>query len=245
VRVRNASSINVGDFTAEEITNGTMSAALIGDNGFIRDLFNQGSAGSWTLSQVGASSPRIAISGSPIIFNAMTYVDCTPNSSSLVSPQFSSANTRFDNNITVYIVYRSQSAVEQGGIISEERVSNNQDRCSIVSDTRGVNFNHTIYRPDSTATNLQYAAQQSTDTLRVVAYRRTGNTVEAFDENGLVASATNSQTFSGTTLWRFARQDFGSQPFNGHIGVVIVREQSDSNSTLNDIFDFLKTEYGI
>jgi hypothetical protein len=78
-----------------------------------------------------------------------------------------------------------------------------------------------------------------------VAYRKTGTTIEAFDENGLFASTTVSQTFSANTFFELGRQQAGPLWFTGFVGCVIVRAQSDSNSTLNDIIDFLKLEYGI
>jgi hypothetical protein len=235
----------IQDLTPEEINQSDLTAILPGTNEIrCGRLYNQGSAGRELTSPTVSERLFMAdTSRVPFVFNGMNYVDFR-GAERLTTTTVSDANALLDKNSTVYLVYRSQSAATVEGVFYEQ-TSNSGNRIGIYSDMRATAFRHTIYSPAATVTLLDYPAQQPTNTLRVVAYRKTGTTVEAFDENGLVASTTVSQTFSANTFFELGRQAAGPLWFTGFVGCVIVRAQSDSNSTLNDIFDFLKTEYGI
>jgi hypothetical protein len=232
------------DVTPEDINQGTLTSLfpLATSNILLSTLFNQGSSGVFNLARIGTNRARVAdASKMPYTFNSMNYINFSPTAS-LVTANLSA--TILDKNSTVYLVYRSQSAAAIEGIFFEQ-TSTDANRIGLFSDTRATLFRHTVYSPAATATLLDYTAQQPTNTIRVVAYRKTGTTIEAFDENGLVGSTTVSQTFSANTFFELGRQQAGPLWFTGFVGCVIVRAQSDSNSTLNDIIDFLKLEYGI
>jgi hypothetical protein len=234
--------------TPEDIEQSTLTALYSGSEEVrIERLTNQGTAGRNLTASTSGVRPYLADSARlPFIFNGMNYVDFR-GAERLNTGNVTADNALLDKNCTVYLVYRSQGTAINQGVFYEQRSGSaaGPDRIGMFSDTRATDFRHTVYSPDATVTQLTYAAQQPTNTIRVVAYRKTGTTVEAFDENGLVASATNSETFSNNIFFELGRQQAGPLWFTGFVGCVIVRAQSDSNSTLNDIFDFLKTEYGI
>jgi hypothetical protein len=232
------------DVTPEDINQGTLTSLFPLATGEIvlNTLFNQGSSGVFSFQQIAPNRARVAnASKVPFVFNSMNYINFAVTAR-LVTSNLSA--TILDKNSTVYLVYRSQGTASNEGVFYEQ-TSTGANRVGLYSDTGATVFRHTIYSPAATVTQLTYAAQQPTNTLRVFAYRRTGNTVEAFDENGLLASAINSETFTANTFFELGRQQAGGLNFTGFVGAVIVRAQSDSNSTLNDIIDFLKTEYGI
>jgi hypothetical protein len=231
--------------TPEDIEQSTLTALYSGSEEVrIERLTNQGTAGRNLTAPTSGERPYLADSARvPFVFNGMNYVDFR-GAERLTTTNVSAGNALLDKNSTVYLVYRSQGTASIQGVFYEQ-TSNSQNRIGMFSDTRATLFRHTIYSPDATVTFLDYTAQQPTNTIRVVAYRKTGTTIEAFDENGLVASTTVSETFSAQNFFELGRQAAGPLWFTGFVGCVIVRAQSDSNSTLNDIFDFLKTEYGI
>jgi hypothetical protein len=233
------------DLTPEEINQSDLTAILPGTNEIrCGILYNQGTAGRNLTAPTSGERPYLADSARlPFIFNGMNYVDFR-GAQRLTTTTVTAANALLNKNSTVYLVYRSQGTAILEGVFYEQTVTDS-NRIGLYSDTRATDFRHTVYSPAATATLLSYPAQQPTNTIRVVAYRKTGTTIEAFDENGLVASTTVSQNFSANTFFELGRQQAGPVWFNSFVGAVIVREQSDSNSTLNDIFDFLKNEYGI
>jgi hypothetical protein len=228
-------------FTAEELSNGTLSSFLSGDSGRLQKLFNQGFKGLIDIERSSSASPAAFVYDSGLfIFNNMCYILSTQTAYRGLIP-----NTVMDNNSTVYVVYRSQSSLEAQRLFAEWDNTANNRRIRIDSDTRSTTFNHSIYQPQgSPLISTNYTSQQPTTTLRVVAYRKTGNLVEVFDESGFVASAIVNDVFTNQTGLNLMSGGAGTN-FSGYFGAVIVREQSDSNSTLNDIFDFLKLEYGI
>jgi hypothetical protein len=233
------------DLTPEDINQSSLSAIFAGSSDVRIDrLYNQGSVSRDFVQNTLGERPFIADSARlPYIFNGMNYIDFT-----------SATNTRMTTaadlsvlevNSTVYMVYRSQSAENLGGVFLEQRTALGNQRIGLFSDTRATVFRHTIYAPTGTSNEISYTVQQPTNTIRLVAYRRTGTLIEAFDETGLVGSATDANTFSSNPIFEIGRQQAGPQWFGGHLANLIVRTTSDSNSTMTDIIDFLKLEYGI
>jgi hypothetical protein len=232
------------DVTPEDINQGTLTSLFPLATGEIvlNTLFNQGSSGVFSLQQTATNRARVAdASKLPFAFNSMNYINFAVTAR-LVTSNLSA--TILDKDSTVYLVYRSQGTASNEGVFYEQ-TSTLSNRIGLFSDTGATVFRHTNYTPAATVTQLTYAAQQPTNTIRVVAYRRTGSTVEVFDENGLVASATNSETFTANTFFELGRQGAGGLNFTGFCGAVIVRTSADDNTTLNNIINFLKTEYGI
>jgi hypothetical protein len=231
--------------TPEDIEQSTLTALYSGSaEVLVQALTNQGTAGRNLTAPTSGVRPYLADSARvPFVFNGMNYVDFR-GAERLTTTTVTAANALLDKNSTVYLVYRSQVTLSSEGVFFEQ-TSNSLNRVGLFSATTASGFSHSVHRPATTVTVLSYGGQQPTNTLRVVAYRKTGTTVEAFDENGLVDSATVSETFSANAFFELGRQVAGPLWFTGFVGCVIVRAQSDSNSTLNDIFDFLKTEYGI
>jgi hypothetical protein len=232
---------------SEDITQSNLTA-LFPTSGSLRAriIYNQGNAGVRDFSSVlGTEGANVAdVNRLPIFFNSMLFLGFAANLRHITS---NLPATVLDKNSTVYLVYRSQNATTNENLFYEDTEASGNVSIGMLSDTRATTFIHTSYRPQGTTSpvTLNYASQQPTDTLRVVAYRKTGNTIEAFDENGLIASATSSLTFSLSTKFYLGSRFTSPVNFTGFVGAVIVRAQSDSNSTLNDIFDFLKNEYGI
>jgi hypothetical protein len=244
-RLRQNTTGTAIDVEAEDITQSNLTALFPSSGDLIlRVLYNQGSAGAVNLQSGGTTEgPNVAdIDRLPYFFNSIPFFGFQ-NAPQLQRSSNLSA-TILDKNSTVYLVYRSQATAAIEGIFFEQ-TSTDANRIGMFSDTRATLFRHTVYSPAATATLLDYPAQQPTNTIRVVAYRKTGTTVESFDENGLVDSATVSETFASATFFELGRQGAGPLNFTGFCGAVIVRTSADDNTTLNNIINFLKTEYGI
>jgi hypothetical protein len=230
---------------SEDITQSNLTA-LFPTSGSLRAriIYNQGNAGAFDMpSVVTTAGANVADDDRlPYTFNSIPFLGFQ-NAPQLQRSSNLSA-TILDKDSTVYLVYRSQGTASNEGVFYEQ-TSTLSNRIGLFSDTGATVFRHTNYTPAATVTQLTYAAQQPTNTIRVVAYRRTGSTVEVFDENGLVASATNSETFTANTFFELGRQGAGGLNFTGFCGAVIVRTSADDNTTLNNIINFLKLEYGI
>jgi hypothetical protein len=242
---QNATSLEI-DVEAEEINQSTLTA-LFPSSGQLRAriLYNQGSAGAFNMPSV-VSTEGANVSDEdrlPYTFNSIPFLGFQ-NAPQLQRSSNLSA-TILDKNSTVYLVYRSQYTLSSQGVFYEQQATSSQQRVGLFSATTASGFTHSVHRPATTVTVLSYGGQQPTNTLRVVAYRKTGTTVEAFDENGLVDSATVSETFASATFFELGRQAIGGLNFTGFCGAVIVRTSADDNTTLNNIINFLKTEYGI
>ena len=230
---------NVQDFTPEELQDGTFASFAGGAIVGAQRLYNQGTASVFFTAQ-DIRRPNI---GNPslYIYNDRMYLSAVENNSFM---QLNNASSILDKNSTVYITYRSQNGLSIGGLLTERQTSNR--RIAIFSDTRDFDFRHSNYRPSGINNPLSYASQQPQNELRVIAYRRNGNLVEAFDESGLVIdSLTSSDVFGGGTSLNLFLQIIGPLYFRGHIAEVIIRETADSNPTLQEIINHRRDYYGI
>jgi hypothetical protein len=231
------------DLTPEDINQSSLSAIFTGSN-FVRidRLYNQGSVSREFVQNTQGERPFLADSARlPYIDNGMNYIFFAGGVNTRMTT--ATASSLLDNDCTVYMVYRSQNSISiQGVFVEQETVSN---RITMFSDTQATGFVLANYRPDAVARQLNYTTQQPIETIRVVAYRKTGNLVEGFDENGFIDSQTTSATFSANTFFEIGRREAGPIWFGGRLGNLIIRTTSDSNTTMTDIMDFLKLEYGI
>jgi hypothetical protein len=243
VTVRDRELIGFTDYnlTAEEVTDGTMLSLLGSNNGFCRRLYSQGSK-SRDITQTGAMMPFMANLGNPYLFNGKPFVFFDTASNRIMTS--ASGASILDKNSTLYLVYRSQSGLSSNAVFVEEVETANTQRVTIFSDTRATGFVHANYTPQTANNFNNYASQQPEEEIRVVALRKTGNLIESFDENGLVDDVTSSDTFGVNTRFLLGRQTTGNY-FAGYFGTLVIREQSDDNTTLTNIINFLKTQYGI
>jgi hypothetical protein len=240
---RGVEGSTTADLTPEDINQSSLSAIFTGSNFLAIDrLYNQGSVARDFIQNTAGVRPIIADTAKlPYIDNGMNYINFTGGVNTRMTT--ATASSVLDNDCTVYMVYRSQSAISQEGVFVEQETALN--RITMFSDTRATVFLLANYRPDGVTRQINYTSQQPTETIRVVAYRKTGTLIEAFDENGLIGSQTTSATFSVITFFEIGRREANNLWFGGRLGNLIIRTTSDSNSTMTDIMDFLKLEYGI
>src|SRR5690606_29039958 len=99
-----------------------------------------------------------------------------------------------DKNSTVFIVFESQSSLENQLTFQE---SYNSTRfVNINSDTRNTTFLCGNYRADANAYQLFFDSQQPTTTKRVFILKRQGDVTDIYDEsNVLIDSITTSDYF--------------------------------------------------
>ena len=232
---------NFQDFTPEELEDGTFSAFASGGEVRVRKLYNQGTVNRTFEQTTAVDMPNL---GNPDLykFNDRMYMSGVERDSFI---QTDSKSPVLDEDSTVYLVFRSESQTEQAiqGVFEETR--GNQRRIAIYSDTRNFNFRHSNYAPAGAGNFISYTSQQPTGTIRLYALRRTGNLVEAFDENGLVGSITSSDSFGGNALFVLFRQTVGPRYFRGHVAELMIRKKSDTNTDLNTIINHRKDFYGI
>jgi hypothetical protein len=246
ITVERGSSGVTQSFTPEEIIDGTLTTFLGSNQGrvsqwqtrglILRD-FNQATTG---------NRPLIAdASGNLFLFNGRPYLDF--NGARDISTG-NSADRIFRDNCTVFWIYQSQNTLGSGGVF-EEQGGSTTFRVVLNSDTRNIGFTHTLYAPQAATGNvtLRFASQQPTNTLRMLAARKTGNFLEGFDENGLVDSSALTVEFPlTTTSFRLGLQTSGTQRFDGYLAEVIVfKDQALSNAELNAVFTHRRTHYGV
>lgn len=227
------------NFTPEELEDGTFATFANGGEVRVRSLYNQGTVNRPFLQANFASMPNL---GNPSLytFNDKMYMSGVERNSELITSEMSSV---LDKDSTLYIVFRSQSNVS-GQSPFEEGVSSN--RIGLFSDTRSSLFRHANYAPTGANNLLNFNSQQPTQTIRLLALRKTGNLIEAFDENGLVDSVTSSDGFAGNRPLRLFWQSVSPIfYFRGHLAVLMIREKSDTNTDLNTIINNSKAFYGI
>jgi hypothetical protein len=241
VRDRETAGFTDYNLTPEEVTDGTMLSLLGANNGFARALFSQGSVAR-TMNQTGAGMPFVANLGNPYLFNGKPFIFFDTASNRTMAS--ASGASILDKNSTLYLVYRSQSGLSVESVFTEDDPLTTGNRVTMFSDTRATLFRHSAYSPQVTVNTPSYSVQQPVEQIRVVALRRTGNLIEAFDETGLVDSITSSDTFGVDTRFLLGRQ-VATSFFTGYFGTLVIRETSDDNTTLTNIINFLKTEYGI
>ena len=228
------------NFTPEELEDGTFATFANGGEVRARTLYNQGTVNRPIEQTTFTDMPNL---GNPSLytFNDRLFVSAQERNCFMESAL---ATSILDKDSTVYITFRSQSAQNIGGVF-ESRQSSAQNRVVVYSDTRTSLFRYVNYAPSSTSNFINFSAQQSVDTVRIYALRRTGNLVEAFDCNGFVGSVTSSDSFSVQTLLVLFRQTQGNLYFRGCFAELMIREKSDSNTDLNAIIQNRKNYYSI
>lgn len=229
-------------FTSEELEDGTLDTFAGSNEARIKKIINQGTVAR-DMEQATFSAQPSAYDGTDLYkFGGKIYMSGVGRN---VKIETDKRDPILDEDSTVYVVFRSQGAVNVGGVFEE--VQNSGERVVIYSDTRSSLFRHSNYAPSSSSSLISFSSQQPQEEIRIYALRRTGNTVEAYDENGFVASISSSNIFVGTAQTSFSLflQTIGSLYFAGHIAELIVRAKSDDNTTLQDIIDHRKAYYGI
>lgn len=229
------------NFTAEELQDGTLATFATGGEARLRRLINQGTVSRDFENTTYSTQPRVYRDDELYLFNGKLYFSGVETS---VLIETDKRNPILDKDSTAYVVFRSQGAANVGGVFEE--VQNAGERILMYSDTRSSLFRHSNYAPSS-SNFISFSSQQPQEEIRLYALRKTGNTIEAYDESGLVASISTSDNFAGSAQTSFSLflQTIGSLHFRGHIAEVIVREKSDDNATLQDIIDHRKAYYGI
>ena len=232
---------NFQDFTPEELEDVTFSAFASGGGVRVRKLYNQGTVNRTFEQTTAVDMPNL---GNPDLykFNDKIFMSGVERNSFI---ETDSKSTLLDSDSTVYLVFRSESQTLQGVQGVFEETQGNQRRIAIYSDTRNFNFRHSNFVPDGAPNFISFTSQQPTETIRLYALRRTGNLVEAFDENGLVGSITSSDSFGGNALFVLFRQTAGPRFFRGHVAELMIRKKSDTNTDLNTIINHRKEFYGI
>lgn len=235
------SGASLQDFTPEELEDGTLATFAAGNEVRISALYNQGSVSRDMVQSTASNMPNLYNGSDLYKFNDKMYMSGVERNSYLATADASSI---LDKDSTVYIVFKSQNAADNEGIFEEFRESTS-NRIAVYSDTRAVTFAHSNYAPTGSTNLMSFPSQQPQETIRLYALRRTGSLVEAFDENGFVDSITSADTFSANTALELFRQNVGFLNHRGHIAELIIREQADDTTTLNDIINHRKTYYGI
>lgn len=226
------------DFTPEQLEDATFTTFNSGNETRVSKLYNQGTIVRDMEQPTIGSMPNV---GNPnlYMFNNKIYMSAVERDSVMAT---GITTPIFNNNATVYVVYRSQSTLSISGVFEELRTTLSS-RVVIYSDTRNTLFRHSNFAPLASANLISFANQQPTETIRILALRKTGNLIEGFDESGLVASVTTSDSFSTNTFLTILRQTTGNLHFRGHLAELILRQQSDAN--IIDIINNRKTFYGI
>lgn len=233
------------DFTSEELESAVFDTFANGEEVRLSFIYNQSfGALPWFGTSAFSGMPNI---GNPNLykFNDKMYMSAVERNCVLQTPSNSGIDSILDKDSTIYIVFRSQNNNTIQGLIEERSLLLNANRVALYSDLRNTSFMHSNYAPTGANNFLSFNNQQPQETIRIYTLRRTGNIVEAFDENGLIDSTISNDSFSGATLFSLFWQRAGFLHFRGHIAEVIIREQSDNNTILNNIINHRKNYYGI
>lgn len=226
-------------FTPEQLEDATFTTFNGGGETRISELVNQGTVARNLEQPTIANMPNV---GNPNLykFNDRIYMSGVERNSVMAT---GIDTPILDKDSTVYLTYRSQNGIDIGGMFEDISLVNISEKVVIYSDIRASNFRLVNYSPTGINAFINFNTQQPANTLRMLALRRTGNLVEAYDENGLVGSITSANEFASDTFLTIFRQTAGSLFFKGHLAELIVREQSDTD--IIDIINNRKNYYGI
>jgi hypothetical protein len=244
IQVRNTTTnalIDIG-FSFSLLNESYLSSQIGAGGATVKILYGQGISGINLVQVNNAIQPTIVSGGSIIKSNNKPYIKFANNY--LISTL--AQTPIFDKNSTFYIVFESQAETVISGLFEEvvaDLTPSNQ-RIVVYSDTT-ISKNHSNYAATSPTGNLtlNFSAQQPQSTRRIFAIRKSGGTVYAYDETGLVASGAYSLSFLEDTIFQMGRQQAGPLYFNGKIAEAIVYSEAHNDITRNAIINNMKSFY--
>jgi len=249
----NSSTLNVGfdnglidvDFLENNIT-GSGRLTLMNNQGF---LPNQINGFQMTQNNVG-SMPFLVRNGS-VVRNSNNNVALDFISGNyFMSSAGSSINhgvRLLDKDCTMFVVYRSQSGESTQPVMFE---GSGLNRIGITSDTRSSTFRHTIYRPSTPNSDLDFSSQQPQLTNRILILRRNdaaNNLIEAFDEDfNLVESKTGAAKFATNVRLNLGRQSTGIPSFFNSLWLeTVIFDKPLSNTEVPEVLNVLKNDFNV
>jgi hypothetical protein len=242
IRVRRSSDNTESDIgvSGNELDQSALTSFTGANNGFIRTKYCQ-LTGRNLAQTTTANQPQIVASGTVIALNGKPYAQYDGSNDFMAT---GSATPILDNDSTVFVVFESQSGETNQTVFQEIRIVNN--RVNIYSDTRNTIFLHSGYRPNDVDNLLNnFSSQQPTSTKRILALRRTGNLVEAFDENGFVDDLTSSDVFSANTILELGRLNEVSLYFGGKIAELLIWNRALTSGEMTTVTNNIKSFYSI
>lgn len=248
MRVRNGSTggsvFQIGFLN--NVTNESQIPTFSGVNTIINDLYDQ--VGARDLTQSNTNFSPVVRNTSGVITKVSGRVYAQYDGSNDFLDTTGSATPITDKDCTVFVVFESQAS-DSNQTFFNERTANAFATNRIQSDTTNTVFRHSIYRPASgTTVLLAFSSQQPQSTKRCYIFRRSGNTIEAYDESGsLIDSDTASDIFPANTsfeLGRFNGAGF-EQYFGGKISELLINNTALSSGDMDLVRNNIKDFYSI
>ena len=213
VRVRRSSDNAEQDFTASEVSDGTLTTFTGAGNGFVVTWYDQsGNANNATQATAG-SQPQIVASGS-LVTGGLQFDgtdDFLTNSADIFAQTFS-----------VFSVHASDTDETVGIPFSREYFTPN-NRITNIADTRTAIKRLANYAPDSTDRLIDRSTKQSADTEETITLISDGSNMTGWLDGTSLGSVTSTATpGSANNGFRIGKQDTGPVYHSGPIRTIII-----------------------
>ena len=242
VRVRRSSDNREENFTATEVTDGTLTGFCGGGDGFVVQWVDQSGNGNTITQSVAANQPRLVNSGTVLTLNSVGAIQFDGSNDYLT--RGTSFNYLHSNDISWCYVANNESNNSAGQVFSNRQTSGSNIGWLSVIDRR-TNKLHTFADEGATTTAYTNLATDNTNSQRLnTFFLDSSDNGEAFLNGVSQSTATLGASVTAGGNLDIGRQALGGSYLNGYIQEVIFFSV-DESANRADIESDINTHYGI
>jgi hypothetical protein len=211
VRLVRGGDLAERDFTATELTDGTLATWADGEDASINTWYDQSGSGNHLMQTSTPFRPRLAVGGVAVSEGAL-----------FISNDYMYVSTElFSSSFSVFGVGQNQSSNSVAGFWENEYPGDTGNRTIAFLDTRSSPKRHSGYLPDGTARFVDVLSANSVSTQYLHTTIADGSTMYGF-RNAVSQGSVGIVSSSGANKFTIGRQLAGSLYLTGKIAEVIV-----------------------
>ena len=245
VRVRRSSDNAESDFTADEITDGTLTTWTGANNGFVTTIYDQSGNGNNFTQGTASNQPKIVSSGSVITKGSLPTLDLDGTNDSMSRVSITAIESY---PFSIFSVASNEGNTTTGNVLLAQRLtSTSGDQSGILVNTdRRTNRSGTFIDYGATTNAYQYLVQENNSDQRLQVF-----TIDS-SSNGemwLNGTSQDSATISAYSTTPNTSAYLGRNPISSAVSDMNFQELiifgTDESANRTDIEDDINTHYSI
>jgi len=240
VRVRRSSDNAEQDFTATEITDGTLTTFTGANDGFVTTWYDQSGNNNDAVNSTANIQPKIVSNGVIIIKNSKPSIDFLNVTTKLTAGVISALGS--GNSFSV-LTLSSYNLLDSIGAILCNSISN-ANRLVMFNDTRATPGRNSILQTSSSNFNFNLSQPRTSTDQVILSLFSNGTSASCFDNsNAGTQNLSYTGSYDNNTLL-IGIQHLNNDPLNGHIQEIIIYP-SDQSANRTGIETNINNEYTI
>lgn len=226
VRVRRSSDNAEGDFTATEITDGTLTTWTGANDGFVATWYDQSGNGYNVTQSTAGNQPKLVSSGSVLTLNSVSAIQFDGSNDYLTR---GTALSELHANDISWSYVANNEANNANGLVFSNRQPSGSNIGWLGAVDRRTNKVHTLGDVGASNTIYTYLATDNTNSQRLQSFfLDSSNNGEAFLNGASQSTATLGASITTGGNFDLGRQALGAAYLNGYIQEWILWNSDES-----------------